>query len=127
MALTKRDIYIIFKILLPPTLISILAFTIFCLMSYLLTKEGPYSFIAGFPYKFYEQFKTSDSDIWGWTPINLILDIMLAWIFSAWDILFGFASFISRKENKNNLQYLLHLNLCSIHKKSPAAAGPGSL
>lgn len=84
MAITRGDIYIIFKILLIPTIISILVVTIFCLMSYLLMKEGQYGFKIGFPFKFYEEFKTSDGGVWWWTPINLILDLMLTWTLSVW-------------------------------------------
>jgi D-alanyl-lipoteichoic acid acyltransferase DltB (MBOAT superfamily) len=71
--------YIISRILLTPTVISIVAFGIFCLASYLFTKEGQHNFTVGFPYKFYEQFRVSGSDTnnWGWLPMNFIIDGLL--------------------------------------------------
>jgi len=54
--------YIIFRILLTPTVISIVVFIIFCLASYLATKEGEHNFTVGFPYTFYEQFRHGGSD-----------------------------------------------------------------
>jgi hypothetical protein len=84
MTTTKRILYIQFRILLPPTIISIIVFAIFCFLSYWVTKDGQFNFKIGFPYKFYEQFRLSDGDTnnWGWTPFSLIIDIILTWTLS---------------------------------------------
>jgi len=76
--------YIIFRILLMPTIISIVAFGILCLASYLVTKEGEHNFTVGFPVKFYEQFRLSGSNTnnWGWLPVNFVINALLTWTLS---------------------------------------------
>ena len=75
---------VIFRILLVPTVISFVAIGIFCLTSYLVTKEGQHNFVVGFPYKFYEQFRVNGSDInnWGWFPMNFLIDVLFIWTLS---------------------------------------------
>ena len=84
MTTSKKNLNITFRILLPPTIMSIIVFATLCLISYLLTRENKFKFKIGFPYKFYEQFRLSKSDEnnWGWTPANLIVDIVIIWLLS---------------------------------------------
>jgi len=84
MTTTRKNLYIIFRILLPPTVVSVIVFAIFSLATYLLTKDGQFNFKIGFPGKFYEQFRIGNNNTnnWSWIPFNLIIDILLIWTLS---------------------------------------------
>ncbi len=75
---------LILKILLTSTVISVVVFSLVCLASYVVTKESVYNYSVGFPYKFFQQFRLSNSDSnnWGWTPYNFFIDALLIWTIS---------------------------------------------
>jgi len=100
MKTTKKDIKVMYKILLTPTFISIVAFGLLSLASYLLTKESEHNYRIGFPYKFYEQFRLSrsDSNNWGWHPTNLLFDIIIIWTLSVAGYFFWIRKFYKPKD-----------------------------
>ena len=93
---------VIFRILLVPNIISFVAFSIFCLASYIATKEGQHNFAVGFPYKFYEQFRVSGSDTnnWGWLPMNFIIDVLIIWTLSIAGYFYWLKNFYKPKDKK---------------------------
>jgi hypothetical protein len=95
----QKTSYIIYRILLTPTVISLIAFGIFCLASYLMTKEGQHNFTVGFPCKFYEQFRVSGSDTnnWGWLPLNFVIDGLFIWTLSVTGYFYWLKSFYKPK------------------------------
>ena len=91
---------VIFRILLTSTVISMVAFGMFCLTSYLVTKQGKHNFNVGFPYKFYEQFRVSGSDTnnWGWLPVNFFIDVLLIWTLSVAGYFYCLKNFYKPKD-----------------------------
>jgi len=65
-----------------------------------MTKEGQHNFRVGFPKTFYEQFRVSGSDTnnWGWFPINFILDGLLIWIISVGGYFYWLKNFYKPKD-----------------------------
>lgn len=80
----RRTLFAGLHQLLMPTLFSIICFCLISLASFLFSKEGQTNFSVGFPYRYYEQFRVSGSDTnnWGSSPLNFILDAILTWTVS---------------------------------------------
>jgi len=96
----RKTSYLIIRILLTPTVVSLFIFGVLCLASYLVTKEGQHNFTVGFPYKFYEQFRVSGSHTnnWGWLPMNFTTDVLLIWTLSVAGYLYWLKNFYKPKD-----------------------------
>lgn len=101
MAKKQSTSYFVVKILLPPTVISIFSFGIFCVATYLLTKDGEYRFSVGFPYKFYEFIKVHGSDVNNrrWLVVNFFYDAMLFWSISVFGYFYWLKNYYTAKDD----------------------------